>query len=110
MSELAPIGTLNPKDKPRDGTSGLPVANMLYKVVDTATGEVLPRNQEGEVVCTGPNVMEGYLNNPAANEGAFDADGWFRTGDIGYFDDDGYMTLTDRLKELIKFKGFQVLT
>jgi len=71
---------------------------------------VLPRNQEGEVVCTGPNVMEGYLNNPAANEGAFDADGWFRTGDIGYFDDDGYMTLTDRLKELIKFKGFQVLT
>jgi hypothetical protein len=82
---------------------------MRYKVVDTATGALLPRGQEGEVRCTGPNVMVGYLNNPLANAGAFDADGWFCTGDIGFFDAEGYMTLTDRLKELIKYKGFQVL-
>jgi acyl-CoA synthetase (AMP-forming)/AMP-acid ligase II len=81
---------------------------MLFKVVDPESGEVLARGEEGEVLCTGPNVLVGYLNNPTADETSFDKDGWFRTGDIGKFDSDGYMTLTDRLKELIKYKGFQV--
>jgi len=108
MSELAPLGTVNPEDDVRSGSSGIVVPSMLYKVVDTETGELLPRGEEGEIVCAGPNVMLGYLNNEEANKHAFDSDGWFRTGDIGKFDDDGFVTFTDRLKELIKYKGFQV--
>lgn len=108
MSELAPIGSVNPDGDNRPGSSGVAVASMLYKIVDPESGELLPRGEEGEVVCTGPNVMAGYLNNPEANAHAFDADGWFRTGDIGYADEDGYLYFTDRLKELIKYKGFQV--
>ena len=102
MSELAPIGSVNPDDDNRSGTSGCAVASMLYKFVDTETGELLPPGSEGEVVCTGPNVMQGYLNNPEASANAFDADGWFRTGDIGFASPDGWITFTDRLKELIK--------
>jgi long-subunit acyl-CoA synthetase (AMP-forming) len=56
---------------------------MLFKIVDTETGALLPRGKEGEVVCAGPNVMLGYLNNPKANAETFDKDGWMRTGDIG---------------------------
>jgi acyl-CoA synthetase (AMP-forming)/AMP-acid ligase II len=108
MSELAPLGCLNPDDDVRSGSSGVPAASMLYKIVDTETGELLPRGEEGEVVCAGPNVMLGYLNNEKANQETFDKDGWMRTGDIGKADEDGYITLTDRLKELIKYKGFQV--
>jgi acyl-CoA synthetase (AMP-forming)/AMP-acid ligase II len=108
MSELAPIGSVNPDDDNREGSSGCTVASMLYKIVDTETGALLPPGEEGEVVCTGPNVMTGYLNNPEANATAFDEDGWFKTGDIGFVDGDGWITFTDRLKELIKYKGFQV--
>jgi 4-coumarate--CoA ligase len=56
----------------------------------------------------GPQVMKGYLNNHKATEETITADGWLRTGDIGHFDADGYLYLTDRLKELVKYKGFQV--
>eukprot|EP00615_Pteridomonas_danica_P012201 CAMPEP_0114354366 /NCGR_PEP_ID=MMETSP0101-20121206/19402_1 /TAXON_ID=38822 ORGANISM="Pteridomonas danica, Strain PT" /NCGR_SAMPLE_ID=MMETSP0101 /ASSEMBLY_ACC=CAM_ASM_000211 /LENGTH=571 /DNA_ID=CAMNT_0001495751 /DNA_START=10 /DNA_END=1725 /DNA_ORIENTATION=+ len=108
MSELSPVGCVNPDDDVRSGSSGPPAASMLFKIVDTETGELLPRGQEGEIVCTGPNVMLGYLNNEEANKDIFDQDGWMRTGDIGKADEDGYITLTDRLKELIKYKGFQV--
>ena len=98
MSELAPIGSVNPDDDNREGSSGCTVASMLYKIVDTETGALLPPGEEGEVVCTGPNVMTGYLNNPEANATAFDEDGWFKTGDIGFVDGDGWITFTDRLK------------
>ena len=80
---------------------------MRFKVVDVETGALLPHGAEGEVVVAGPNVMAGYLNNPAATAAAFDADGWFKTGDVGFVDADGYITFTDRLKELIKYNGFQ---
>jgi acyl-CoA synthetase (AMP-forming)/AMP-acid ligase II len=76
--------------------------------VDVATGEELEANQEGEICARGPQIMKGYLNNPAATEAILEPDGWLHTGDIGYFDEHGYIYIVDRLKELIKYKGMQV--
>ena len=64
--------------------------------------------EQGELYIRGPQVMAGYHNNPAAPRATIDADGWLRTGDIAYYDRDGYFYIVDRLKELIKTKGFQV--
>jgi acyl-CoA synthetase (AMP-forming)/AMP-acid ligase II len=70
--------------------------------------EEVPIGKEGEVWIKGPNVFIGYLNNAAATSSCKTSDGFFKTGDIGYEDEDGNMYITDRVKELIKFKGFQV--
>ncbi|KAJ1915325.1 hypothetical protein H4219_004378 [Mycoemilia scoparia] len=90
------------------GSIGVLSANVEAKIVDVDTGKELGVNQEGEIWCRGPNIMKGYLNNRKATEESIDKDGFFHTGDIGYVDDKGYWYITDRLKELIKFKGFQV--
>ena len=70
-------------------------------------GELLPPGGRGEIVIRGPNVMGGYVNNPAANQRAFSS-GWFRTGDQGYLDADGYLFITGRLKEMINRGGEKV--
>ena len=62
----------------------------------------------GELWFKGPNIFKGYLNNPAGTANAFSSDGYFKTGDVGYVDEQGNFYITDRVKELIKFKGFQV--
>jgi acyl-CoA synthetase (AMP-forming)/AMP-acid ligase II len=76
--------------------------------VDVESGADLPAREAGERWVKGPQVMQGYLNNPKATAETIVEDGWLRTGDIATFDEDGYMFIVDRLKELIKFKGFQV--
>lgn len=70
--------------------------------------KVLPLGSDGEIWVQGPNVFPGYLKNPTATANCMTSDGFFKTGDIGHFDEDGYLYITDRKKELIKYKGFQV--
>jgi 4-coumarate--CoA ligase len=84
------------------------VPNTETRIVDPLTGEDLGVDSDGEVWVRGPQVMQGYLNNPEATAATIDDDGWLHTGDIGHIDADGHLYVVDRLKELIKYKGFQV--
>ncbi|MGE5333386.1 MAG: AMP-binding protein, partial [Nitrososphaerota archaeon] len=110
LTETSPDVTLSPIDATRIrlGSVGRCVPNCECKVVDVASGEDLGPNEEGEIWARGPQIMKGYLNNPAATNDMLDGEGWLHTGDIGYFDEDGYFFIVDRLKELIKYKGYQV--
>jgi len=108
MTELSPLTHATPIDDPRPGTVGVLVPNCEARVVDPATGDDLGTGEDGELWIRGPNVMKGYLNNPDATAAMIDDDGWLHTGDIGHVDDDGYWFIVDRVKELIKVKGFQV--
>ena len=78
------------------------------RVVDPETGDDLGIDEDGELWIRGPQRMKGYLNNPEATAITIDEDGWLHTGDIGHVDSDGHFYIVDRLKELIKYKGFQV--
>ncbi|XP_047175933.1 4-coumarate--CoA ligase 1-like [Vigna umbellata] len=90
------------------GACGTVVRNAEMKIVDPETAQSLSRNQSGEICIRGDQIMKGYLNDKEATERTIDKDGWLHTGDIGYIDDDDELFIVDRLKELIKYKGFQV--
>ena len=92
----------------KPGSVGVTVPNTETRIVDPLTGEDLRLDSDGEVWVRGPQVMQGYLNNPEATAATIDDDGWLHTGDIGHIDADGHLYVVDRLKELIKYKGFQV--
>ena len=108
MTELSPISHISPADAARAGSSGLAVPSTECLIVDIESGENLAAGKEGELWIRGPQVMQGYLNNAKATAENITAEGWLRTGDIALIDADGYMYIVDRLKELIKYKGFQV--
>ncbi|XP_015834355.2 uncharacterized protein LOC655197 [Tribolium castaneum] len=92
------------------GTIGRPVSNTSVKIIDPNDPNETPlgANTTGELVVKGPQVMKGYHNRPEETRDAFTKDGWFRTGDMMYYDDNKLLFVSDRLKELIKVKGFQV--
>ena len=108
LTETSPAAYYTPPGDERDGTVGLLVPGTECRIVCTATGRVLECHQRGEVLIRGPQVMKGYWNNAEATAATIDSDGWLHTGDIGLIDDEGYLTVVDRLKELIKVKGYQV--
>jgi 4-coumarate--CoA ligase len=108
MTELSPVSHSTVEGEYRPGTSGVTVSNTQSRIVDPDTGEDQPIGGRGELWVRGPQVMTGYLNNPTATAETIDADGWLRTGDIAIIDEHGHMSIVDRMKELIKFKGFQV--
>jgi 4-coumarate--CoA ligase len=108
MTELSPTSHLSPHGRIRPGSVGVTTPNAQTRIVDPTSGDDLGVDAEGEVWVRGPQVMARYLNNPEATAATLDDDGWLRTGDIGRMDGDGYLWIVDRLKELIKFKGFQV--
>ncbi|PKA57585.1 4-coumarate--CoA ligase 1 [Apostasia shenzhenica] len=92
----------------KSGSCGTVVRNAELKVIDIETGHSLSRNKAGEICIRGNQIMKGYLNDPEATRQIIDKEGWLHTGDIGYVDDDDEIFIVDRLKELIKYKGFQV--
>jgi acyl-CoA synthetase (AMP-forming)/AMP-acid ligase II len=108
MTELSPVSHLTPEGQFRPGTSGVTVPNAEIRLVDPATGEDRDAGAAGELLVRGPMVMKGYLGNAEATRLTIDEDGWLHTGDIAVLDDHDHVTIVDRVKELIKYKGFQV--
>lgn len=83
------------------------MANYEMKIVDLETEKSLGIGKVGEILIRSPTLMLGYFNRPEATKECFDGEGFFKTGDIGYTDSDGWTYIVDRLKELIKVKGLQ---
>jgi acyl-CoA synthetase (AMP-forming)/AMP-acid ligase II len=108
MTESACVIAATRAGASRVGSCGELIPGTQGRVVDSDTQADVERGVAGEIWFRGPQAFQGYWNNPAMTAQTITADGWVRTGDIGYFDGDGYLFLTDRLKELIKVKGFQV--
>lgn len=107
LTETAPtLWTNRMADKPRPGSVGKPLPEVEFRLVDDEGGDV-ELGDPGEIVVKGPNVFKGYWNRPEETQRAF-VDGWFRTGDIGVLDEDGYLYLVDRKRDLIIVSGFNV--
>jgi 4-coumarate--CoA ligase len=108
MTELSPVTHATPEGDFRPGTSGITIPNTEIRVIDPATGNDLGVGEEGELWIRGPQVMKGYLNNEEATRNTIDDDGWLHTGDVAVVDEHHHVSIVDRVKELIKYKGFQV--
>jgi long-chain acyl-CoA synthetase len=108
LSETSPVATFNlPHKERKPGTVGTPIWGVEVKVFDPENREV-PAGEVGEVVIRGHNVMKGYYNKPEATAEAFQGTSWFHTGDLGRMDADGYLSIVDRVKDMIIRGGFNV--
>jgi len=108
LTETAPVASVNPCDgSGRLGTVGMPVPSTDMKIVDE-NGVEKPIGEEGEIVIKGPQVMKGYYNKEEETKKVFFADGWFRSGDIGIMEEDGFFKIVDRKKDMINVSGFNV--
>ncbi|MHA2392495.1 MAG: AMP-binding protein [Promethearchaeota archaeon] len=111
MTELSPIATMNPfKGIKKLGTIGLPIQNVKLKIMDIETGEEAPLGESGEIWVAGPLVMPGYYNKPEETRIAIDKDRYMHTGDVGIMDEDGYIRIVDRTKDMINVSGFKVFS
>jgi len=111
MTETSPVATMNPsKGKKKLGTVGLPFLNTDIKLVDPGSGEEVPVGEPGEICVKGPLVMQGYLNKPEATRDAIDEDGYMHTGDVAIMDEDGFLKIVDRTKDMIIVGGFKVFS
>jgi long-chain acyl-CoA synthetase len=107
LTEASPVVCINPMSSPKYRTVGLPVPSTEVTIRDDA-GNILATGEQGEVWVRGPQVMQGYWGRPDETKAVLGADGWLRTGDIGAFDEDGYLKLLDRKKDMIIVSGFKV--
>ncbi len=107
LTETSPVATLNPPDAIQLGSIGLPVLDTELKVIDEE-GNTLPQGEAGELCIKGPQVMKGYWQRPEETAKSLSADGWFRTGDVAVIQDDGYVRIVDRKKDMINVSGFNV--
>uniref|UniRef100_A0A182N0I5 Luciferin 4-monooxygenase n=1 Tax=Anopheles dirus TaxID=7168 RepID=A0A182N0I5_9DIPT len=108
MSELTLATLIQSGDDHKPGSVGRVQIGTQVKVVDPATGRALGPNERGELCFRGTQVMRGYVGDEQATRGTIDPAGWLHSGDVGYYDADGEFFVVDRLKELIKYKGYQV--
>ncbi len=110
MTETSPTGTFTPAGAPqRAGSCGLPTVGVTIKFVSVDDpGREVAIGERGELCISGPNVMKGYWNKPEATADSMTADGFFRTGDVGYMDADGYIYIVDRTKDMILCSGYNV--
>lgn len=107
MTEIAGASHAQRENDPPESV-GIALPNVEWKVIGTENRELLPPGEQGEICVRAPSLMTGYLNKAEATAETLDEDGWLHTGDIGYADAEGRCYLVDRLKELIKYKGYQV--
>ncbi|KAI8339493.1 hypothetical protein BC941DRAFT_420640 [Chlamydoabsidia padenii] len=107
LTETSPVITFGNIAAPVEGSSGTLISNITIKIVKE-DGTEAGVNERGELWCKGPNIMKGYLKNPEATADCIDKEGYFHTGDIATMDENGNIKIVDRIKELIKYKGFQV--
>ncbi|KAG0084969.1 putative fatty-acid--CoA ligase FadD10, partial [Podila epicladia] len=108
MSEMSPASHVGLYHLPVHGSIGRVMPNQEVRLVDPETGKDAVRGERGEIWVRGPNIMKGYRNNVQATIDTIDAEGWLHTGDIAVVDAEENFFIVDRLKELIKYKGFQV--
>jgi acyl-CoA synthetase (AMP-forming)/AMP-acid ligase II len=108
MTETSPTTNTNPFDAVKLESVGPPFPDTIEKIVKLGTEEELPTGEVGELMVKGPQVMKGYWNNPKETAACLTPDGWLHTGDVARFDEDGYLYLIERMKEMIKYKGYQV--
>jgi long-chain acyl-CoA synthetase len=108
MTEASPILTMNPRyGTKKIGTVGLPAPDTELRLIDIDTGQPVELGQAGEIIAQGPQITRGYLNKPEANAKTF-IDGWFHTGDVGVMDEDGYLRIVDRTKDMLIVSGYKV--
>lgn len=110
MTETSPTGTFTPAHAPqRAGSCGLPTVGVTMKFISVDDPEqTVAQGERGELCIKGPNVMKGYWNKPEATAESMTSDGFFRTGDVGYMDQDGYVYIVDRTKDMILCSGYNV--
>lgn len=108
MTEMTLSALTQTPFRMKSGSVGVLRQGVWGKIVDVETGDALGPNQRGEMCFKGSIIMKGYINNEAETKQIIDADGWLHTGDVGYYDEDEEWFIVDRIKELIKYKGFQV--
>ena len=107
MTETSPAASVNPISNIKLGTIGIPVPSTLFKVIDD-DGKELPLGERGELCVKGPQVMKGYWQRPEATDEILDSEGWLKTGDIGIIQEDGFIRIVDRKKDMILVSGFNV--
>ncbi len=108
MTETSPVLTMNPYyGKKKIGTVGIPMPDTELRLVDVETGEQVELGKPGEIICKGPQVTRGYYNKPEANAQTI-IDGWLHTGDVGVMDEDGFITIVDRTKDMLIVSGYKV--
>src|SRR5258708_31239423 len=110
MTETAPLGTFTPRASPKKrGSCGVPYPGTEMKFIDVADpGREVKLGERGEICVKGPNVMKAYWKKPEETANSMTADGFFRTGDVGYMDADGFVYIVDRTKDMLLCGGFNV--
>jgi long-chain acyl-CoA synthetase len=111
LTEVTMMATGNPSFQSgtrKAGTVGVPIFDTEISIRPLGGGDPLPAGERGEVCIRGPQVMRGYAHRPEATAESIDADGWFHSGDVGILDEDGYLSIVDRTKDMLLYKGYNV--